>query len=171
MRKRALSIAMLAIAFTAPHVGAQTASAPAAASSAVAVDPAAVEALQKMGAYLQSLKRFSVTTQLTGERVLEDGQKLQHSATADLDVDRPSRIRAVMTSARSNREIVFDGKTVTLFTPAQKYYATAPFDGTIGGLIDKLRDRYGVEFPLADLFIWGTPQAPTGQFESAMFAG
>lgn len=171
MKKKALGIAMLAAAIIAPHVSAQTASAPTAASSAVAVDPAAEQALHTMGAYLQSLKRFTVTTQLTGERVLEDGQKLQHSANATLDVDRPNRIRAIMTSARSHREIVYDGKNVTLFTPGQNYYSTVAFDGTVGALIDQLRDRYGVEFPLADLFVWGTPQAPTGQFESAMFAG
>ncbi|PVX60002.1 DUF2092 domain-containing protein [Paraburkholderia unamae] len=171
MKKRALSIAMLAATLIAPHVGAQTASAPAASSEAVAVDPAAVDALHKMGTALQSLKRFSVTTQLTGERVLEDGQKLQHTATAVLDVDRPNRIRAIMTSARSHREIVFDGKNVTLYTPAQKYYATTAFTGNIQALIDKLGERYGVEVPLADLFVWGTPQAPNDQFESAMFAG
>jgi hypothetical protein len=171
MKKKALSIAVLAATFFAPYAGAQTASAPAPASAAVAVDPAAVAALGKMGKYLQSLKRFSVTSQLTGERVLEDGQKLQHTATADLDVDRPNRIRAVMTSARSNRELVYDGKNVTLFTPSQKYYSTVAFDGNITALIDKLSERYGVEVPLADLFIWGTPDAPTGQFESAMNAG
>lgn len=170
-KKRILTIATLATALAASYADAQTAAAPAPASSAAAVDPDAVNALKKMGAYLQSLKRFSVTTQLTGERVLEDGEKLQHTASADLDVDRPDRIRAVMSSARSNREIVFDGKHVTLYTPAQKYYATASFDGNVGALIDQLRDRYGVEFPLADLFVWGTPQAPTDQFESAMFAG
>jgi hypothetical protein len=124
-----------------------------------------------MGAHLQSLKRFSVSIDLTGERVLEDGQKLQHTATADLFVDRPNRIRAAMRSARTEREIVYDGKAVTLYSPAQKYYSTVAFDGDLSALIDQLRTRYGVEFPLADLFAWGTPDAPTDQFESAMFAG
>lgn len=175
MKRRALCIAILATTLAAPQLYAQTAapaSAPVAASSAApAVDPSAIEALKKMGTYLQSLKRFSVSTELTGERVLEDGQKLQHSANADLDVDRPNRIRAIMTSARSNREIVYDGKSVTLYTPAQHFYSTVAFDGTIGDLIGRLQDRYGVEFPLADLFVWGTPAAPVDQFESAMYAG
>jgi hypothetical protein len=162
---------MLAATLVTPHVFAQ-ASAPVAASAATnPVDPAAVEALQKMGVYLQSLKRFSVSTELTGERVLEDGQKLQHTATARLDVDRPHKIHAVLSSARSEREITFNGKDVTLYTPAQKYYSTVGFDGTIAALIEKLDDNYGVEFPLADLFVWGTPNAPTEQFESAMYAG
>ena len=32
-----------------------------------------------MGAHLQSLQRLRVTTELSGERVLAEGQKLQHS--------------------------------------------------------------------------------------------
>ncbi|WP_322062288.1 DUF2092 domain-containing protein [Paraburkholderia sp. J63] len=171
MKRRVSCMLMLAAALVTPQVFAQ-ASAPVAASGvANPVDPAAVAALQKMGTYLQSLKRFSVSTELTGERVLEDGQKLQHTATAELDVDRPNKIHAVLSSARSEREIVFNGKNVTLYTPAHKYYSTVQFDGTIGALIDKLRDYYGVDFPLSDLFVWGTPEAPTDQFESAMFAG
>ncbi len=103
--------------------------------------PASVQALKDMGAYLQTLKRFRVSTELTGERVLADGQKLQHAATADMDVERPNKIRAVMKSARSEREIIYDGKTVTLYTPAQKYYSTVEFTETIGSLIDKLEDK------------------------------
>lgn len=171
MKRRVSYMLMLAATLVTPHVFAQ-ASAPVAASAATnPVDPAAVAALQKMGAYLQSLKRFSVTTNLTGERVLEDGQKLQHAAKAQVDVDRPNKIRAVLSSARNQREIVFNGKDVTLYTPAQKYYSTVAFDGTISALIGKLSENYGVELPLSDLFVWGTPDAPTNQFESAMFAG
>lgn len=38
-------------------------------------------------------------------------------------------------------------------------------------MVEQFRIRFGVEFPLADLFVWGTPDAPTDQFESAMYAG
>jgi hypothetical protein len=68
---------------------------------------------------LLTLKRFRVSTELTGERVLADGQNLQHAATADMDVERPNKIRVLMHSALSERELVYDGKTVTLYTPAQ----------------------------------------------------
>ncbi|WP_217424833.1 DUF2092 domain-containing protein [Pandoraea aquatica] len=135
------------------------------------VDPDAVQMLHTMGSYLQSLQRFRVFTELTGERVLADGQKLQHSARATLEVDRPNRLRAVMKSARTEREIIYDGRTATLFSPQQKYYASVPFQGTVGKLVEALRERYGVELPLADLFSWGTPEAQHQKFDSAMFAG
>ncbi len=166
-----LALGVLTVSLAASGVHAQTATPGAAAPSTNAVDPASVQVLKDMGAYLQTLKRFRVSTELTGERVLADGQKLQHTATADMDVERPNKIRAVMKSARSEREIIYDGKTVTLYTPAQKYYSTVEFTETIGSLIDKLEDRYGVELPLSDLFLFGTPAAPLDKLESAMNAG
>ncbi|WP_287461130.1 DUF2092 domain-containing protein [Accumulibacter sp.] len=143
----------------------------AAQQAANAVDPASIQALKDMGAYLQTLKRLRASVDLTGERVLADGQKLQHTATASLDVHRPNRVRAVMHSARSHRELFYDGATVTLFTPAQKYYSTVPFSGTLEELASKLEEKYGVEIPLSDLFTWGTPAAPVDTIESAMNAG
>jgi hypothetical protein len=176
MLRPILVLAVLAMVLAAPGAHAQPAPAPppagaAAAPAANAVDPASIQALKDMGAHLQTLQRFHVSTEVTGERVLADGQKLQHVATAEMDVVRPNRIRALMQSARAEREIIYDGKTVTLFTPAQKYYSTVEFTGTIGELIAKLEERYAVEMPLSDLFLFGTPAAPLDKIESAMNAG
>jgi hypothetical protein len=112
-----------------------------------------------------------VSTALTGERVLADGQKLQHTANASLDVDRPNRIRVKMWSPRAERELIYDGKTVFLYTPAQKYYSKVAFDGTLGDLTKRLEEKYNVEIPLADMFVWGTPAASFDKIESAMNAG
>ncbi|ACD20969.1 DUF2092 domain-containing protein [Paraburkholderia phytofirmans] len=171
MKRHILAAAVFAGSIaTVPLYAQETLPASAVAATA-AVDPAAVSALRDMGAHLQALQRFTVSTELTGERVLEDGQKLQHTATAVLDVDRPNRVRVVMRSARGTREIFYDGKTVWLYTPAQKYYSSVPFDSNLAELVDHLRARFAVEIPLADLFVWGTPDAPADQFESAMYAG
>src|SRR6187455_637538 len=156
----------LALALIAPGVPAQSA-----APAAAAVDPATIQALKNMGAHLQSLQRFRVTNELTGERVLSDGQKLQHMASAAVDVQRPNRLHVTMSSARSQRELFYDGKQVTLFTPAQKYYATVGFDGSLGELANALQAKYGVDLPLADLFVLGTPAAPLDKLDSAMNAG
>jgi len=173
MFDKLLAAGLLSLALAAATcVQAQTAAAGAAPPPAPnPVDAGAIQALKDMGAHLQTLKRFQVSTALTGERVLADGQKLQHSATADLDVERPNRLRAVMVSARSERRVIFNGKTVTLYTPAQKFYSTVPFTGTIGELVEQLENRYAVELPLSDLFLWGTAAAPLDKIDSAMNAG
>jgi hypothetical protein len=169
--RNVLAISLLAMSLVVPLVHAQAAPAGAAQPAANPVDPAAIQALKDMGAYLQTLKRFRVSTNLTGERVLGDGQKLQHEATAELDVERPSRVRIHMSSARADRELFYDGKNVTLYTPAQKYYSTVPFSGTLGEFVAKLEDRFSVQIPLSDLFVWGTPAAPLDKIDSAMNAG
>jgi len=168
---RKLATAILVMSLVAPGVHAQTAPAGSAQPAANTVDPASIQALKNMGAHLQTLKRFKVTTDLTGERVLADGQKLQHSATANLEVVRPNMLRARMFSARAEREIFYDGKLATIFIPAQKAYSTVEFTGNLGELINRLEERYGVEMPMADMFLWGTPAAPLDKIESAMNAG
>jgi hypothetical protein len=166
-----LAAALLAMSLAIPSVYAQAVPAATAQPAQNAVDPASIEALKSLGTHLQTLKRFQVSTELTGERVLADGQKLQHTAAADLDVERPNKLRARMHSSRSEREIIYDGKHATLYTPAQKYYSTVEFTGNLGELIGRLEEKYAVQMPLADMFIWGTPAASFDKIESAMNAG
>lgn len=172
MVRQILVLGLLGMSLAAPGVYAQ--SKPVGTTvqtSANAVDPSVIQALKDMGAHLQTLKRFEVDVELTGELVLADGQKLQHTATAAMDVVRPNMLRTRMLSARSEREIFYDGKTITLYAPAQKYYSTIAFSDTLGGLIDLLEAKYGVQLPMEDLFVWGTPAAPIDRIKSAMNAG
>ena len=176
MVRKILVLGLLAMSLAAASAYAQTAPAgavkPAAAQPAAnAVDPAAIQALKDMGTYLMTLKRFGVSTEVTGENVLADGQKLQHTATADLDVARPNKIRVLMKSARNERQLTYDGKMVNLYTPAQKVYGTLEFDGTLGALIDLMEGKYGMQIPLDDLFRFGTPAAQFDNIQSAMNAG
>ncbi len=171
MLQNKLALGLLALALAAPFAQAQTAPAAAAKASANAVDPAAVQALKDMGSYLQTLKRFEITANVTGEKVLTDGQKLQQDAKAVLQVHRPNKLKATMSSSRSERELFYDGKKATLYTPALKYYGTADAPDNIGAMITELEAKFGIEVPLTDLFVWGTPQAPVDKIESAMNAG
>ena len=171
MPRNILVLGLLAVSLVAPRTFAQAVPAGTSVPSATAVDAASIQALRDMGAFLQTLKRFHVSTEATGERVLADGQKLQHAATAELDVDRPNKLRAVIRNAASRREIIYDGKTIAFYTPAQKYYSTVEFSEPIGALIDRLEQRYGVQLPLQDLFLFGTPMAQLDKIESAMNAG
>jgi hypothetical protein len=171
MVRRILLLGLLAMSLAAPSAFAQTAPAGAEKPAANAVDPASIQALKDMGAYLLTLQRFEVSTELTGEDVLADGQKLQHTATADLDVQRPNKVRVLMKSARNERQLTYDGKTLSLYTPAQKYYGTLELEGTLGDVIERLEGQYGMQIPLDDLFRFGTPAAQFDKFESAMNAG
>ena len=150
MRKLAV-LGLLAMSLAATGLHAQTAAAGTAQSAANLVNPGAIQALRDMGAHLQTLKRFQVSTELTGEVVLASGQKLQHTATADMKVVRPGMMRVAMDSASSSRELIYDGKTLTLWTPARKYFSTVKLEDTLGGLMNRLEEKYGVQLPMEDL--------------------
>src|SRR5262249_23712921 len=83
------------------------------ATSAPAVEPDAVEALNRMGAYLRSLQAFSLRSQTTIDEVTDDGMKLQFGGVVNMQVQRPNHLRAELVSDRKHRQLYFDGKTLT----------------------------------------------------------
>jgi len=136
-----------------------------------AVDPQAMQALDRMGKALRALSQFEVSADSTSEVVLEDGRKIELGGTVDYKVRRPNGLFAKLKSDRRDREFYYDGKTLTIFAPATNFYATLPAPDTIGALVQKAQDDYGLEMPLADLFWWGTDKAPKSEIKSATFVG
>jgi hypothetical protein len=57
---------------------------------------------------------------------------------------------------KRERHYFYDGKTVTVYAPALKYYSVFPAADTIAKTIEEAEETYGVEVPLADLFYLGT---------------
>ncbi len=66
MVRKILVLSLMAMSLAAPSLHAQTAPAAPAQPAANAVDPASIQALKDMGAFLQTLKRFHVPTEVTG---------------------------------------------------------------------------------------------------------
>ena len=171
MRHPALFLG-LAVALLAPAATlAQDAAAPAAATSTAPappkVEPEAVAALTKMGNYLRSLKQFSVHADTTIDLVTVDNQKLQFPGTADYKVRAPDKLHLDVETPNRHRQLFFDGKQATLWSPDTKMYATVDTPGTIRDLLTRIDERYGLSLPLADLFLWGTDRAPTSDLTAA----
>ena len=152
MRRREYLGAVLATALVVAAAPAQ-AQQPAAAAKA-ALEPAAMTALQGMGAYLRTLKAFQVEAATTDEDVLDDGQKDQYAGVTTILAQMPTGLRAEVTNERHERMYLYDGKSFTLFAKRPNFYATVPAPPTIGQLADSLEENYGFSVPLSDLFRW-----------------
>lgn len=139
--------------------------------NAPAVEPEAVAALTRMGRFLQSLKSFSVKGNASTEEVLPQGMKVRHDTWSTMQVARPDRVRAEQTSDRRHRQIVYDGKTFTVYSKSSGYYAQAPENVTIYALAGKLEGEYAVELPLLDLFAWADDKAQRPAFQIARVVG
>jgi hypothetical protein len=163
------------LAVLAPAAQAQApaaASAPAAQAAATpAVDPQAVAALTRMGAYLRSLKAFQVESSTTDEDVLDDGQKIQSASTINFLAQMPDRLRVSQSNDRVERLYLYDGKHVTLLAQRMNMYATVPAPPTTRQVIDLLYDKYGIDVPLVDLFLWGAPGWTPAAITGAMLVG
>jgi hypothetical protein len=115
------------------------------------VDPEAVKLLRRMTDYLGSLKQFSVHTQTTIEDVLDSGHRVDFDVSANMIISRPNKLRAERKGDLIDQIFSYNGKTLTLYSPADKVYATEPAPGTIEELLDFARESLGPTVPVADL--------------------
>jgi hypothetical protein len=135
------------------------------------VEPEAMEALNRMGAYLRTLRDFQVTADVTTEVVLDSGEKLQSAQTTNLLAHAPNKLLVDVNGDDKSRLFLYDGKTFTLFARRAGFYATVDAPPTISELIDNLNEKYELEIPLLDLFLWGSPRATTKEISSASDVG
>jgi len=127
------------------------------------IDPAAMAALDKMGTYLRTLTTFQVEAVQTTDDVMDNGQAVQSGQVVDLLAARPNRLRAQMKSDTKDVFFLYDGKNFTLYGHLVNLYATVPAPPTIAELIGKIDEKYGIDMPLVDLFLWGSPQSTASQ--------
>jgi len=145
--------------------------APGRGDTAGTIDQGAIRALDKMGAFLRTLKAFQIVSETTRDELLADGQPVQFGGHIDMLVQRPDRLRAEVTSDRQQRFYFYDGKSFTLWARRVNYYATAAAPNTLADLGDHLQRKYGIEMPLADLFYWGTPRGDPAAITAAVDVG
>ena len=134
-------------------------------------DADALAALNKMGEALRAMTAFTVVADVTTEQVLDSGQKLQYGGDLKIEAQRPSGFKISMNFDHKQREIYYDGKSITLFAPKVGYYASVPAPATIGATVATIQDKYGVEIPLADLFQLGVDPALTARIQSGFDVG
>ena len=116
-----------------------------------AVDPAAVQKLKQMTEFLDGLQQFSVQTQNVIEELHVSGHRVDKDLAANVTVKRPNKLRAARAGGLMDQRFFYDGKTLTLYNPAEKVYATEAAPDTIERMIDFARETVGILLPAADL--------------------
>ena len=167
---------LLSLAAALPLLASSLASAQAATPAAAPVDasikdPAVLQRLAEVGSYLRAQKRFAVKAEALTDEVLESGQKLQFASRVDYVVSAPDKLRASLRSDRRHRDFYFDGTTLTQVAPRAGYYASVAMPGTLSENMTRLAERYDIEMPLADLFLWGTAAGGLDDVTAALRVG
>jgi len=121
--------------------------------SAEDIDPDADRILRSMSDYLSGLSAFSATVDIDNEIIDLSGQKLQLSATSSLIVERPGKFFERRQDRLVDRDLIFDGKVLTLYSKRiNAYYQIETPGETIDDAIQAMHVKLGLDVPGADLF-------------------
>lgn len=115
------------------------------------VEPEADQLLQEMSTYLTGLERFSIQTENSFEVIIDSGAKIQYDIASTLSVQRPNKLHAKRDGDLENQALFYDGKTLTLYTAGQNYYAVAKTPSTIEEALDFATQSLGLFAPGGDL--------------------
>lgn len=80
-------------------------------------------------------------------------QKIQFASSGQITLNRPDMLRIRRTGGYAEVELVFDGKTLSLYGNNAKSYVQADAAGTVDEVIDTLRAHTGAGMPSADLLL------------------
>ena len=163
MARTALCVAVLAATAGCAGKGAATRpSAPAAqatAPKAVAEPAEAKDILRRMADYLASAPRFSVSVRGSYDALQESGQKIEFGETRKITVSRPDRLRVEVEHSDGEKHLVtYDGKDITVFSPAQNVYAQAAKPGGIDAAVVYFLKDLRMRLPLAALLLSRFPE-------------
>jgi hypothetical protein len=135
------------------------------------VDPDAIALLRRTTDYLTSLKQFRMEMDTTIEAVLSTGQKLQFGHRVAATVQRPNKLRAERVGELISQVFYYDGKSLSVNLPDERYYATVPAPPTIEAMLDFARDKLNVIAPGADLVYKNAFERLTESLTSAFVVG
>jgi hypothetical protein len=120
-------------------------------AEAPAVDPAAVQKLKQATDFLGGLPQFSVKTDNVIEELQYSGHRVDYDLSNSVTIKRPDRMRAARAGGLMDQRLFYDGKSMTLYNPNEKVYATEPAPDTIEKMIELAREKIGILLPAADL--------------------
>ena len=88
------------------------------------IEPRAAQVLKYMTDYLQGLQQFSVQAEITEDVLLDSGLTIQDGRSVTASVRRPNRLRADAVGDLGDRQLFYDGKTITLMDLSNNVYST-----------------------------------------------
>src|SRR3954467_6010737 len=122
-----------------------------AAQSARADD--AAKFLKAMTDYTAAQKSISATFDSDIEVVTPELEKIQFTSSGKLQLTRPDKLRISRTGGYADVQLVYDGKTVSIYGNNAKAYAQTDLAGTIDQLVDVIQAKSGAAMPGTDLLL------------------
>jgi hypothetical protein len=158
--------AWVRISATAASVAALVASA-----SAVARADDSAALLKAMTDYTAAQKSISATFDSDIEVITSELQKIQFTSSGQVKMTRPDKLRIRRTGGYADVDLVYDGKTVSLYGNNAKAYVQADAPGTVDQLIEAIQGRTGAALSGTDLLVSNAFDLMTSDVEESEHVG
>ena len=113
----------------------------------------AAKILKAMSDYTAGQKAISATFDSDIEIITPELQKIQFASSGQLKLSRPDKLRIRRTGGYADVELIYDGKTLSLYGNNAKSYVQADAPGTVDQVIDTLQAKTGAAMPGTDLLL------------------
>ena len=166
-RRSLLGLALLAVlpGCAALHPAKPPTQAVTAPSAAKSADPQST--LTRMARFLATSPTYRVTIRDSYDVLQDSGQKIEFGDVRQITLRRPNQLRVDLTESDGDRrEIFYDGKAVTAFSPAANVYAQSQISGDIDAAIRHVQEKLRLRLPLAALLTTRFPRELAARTES-----
>jgi hypothetical protein len=109
--------------------------------------------LKAMADYTAAQKSITATFDSDIEVITPELQKIQFATSGQLKMTRPDKLRVKRTGGYADVDLVYDGKTVSLYGNNAKAYVQADAPGTIEQLVEAIQAKTGAAMPGTDLLL------------------
>ena len=121
-----------------------------------AIDPDVKMYLEKMGNLLAEVDEFAFTADVTTNEMMFDAFRIHTTERVEAVVRRPDRLWVDTDGDTQNKRMWFDGKTVTMLSIDEMFYATTEGAKTIDKTLDSVMEQYSITSDVVD-FLFSDP--------------
>src|SRR5260370_144870 len=113
----------------------------------------AAQILKAMTDYTGAQKSISATFDSDIEVITPELEKIQFTSSGQMKLNRPDKLRIRRTGGYADVELIYDGKTISIYGNNAKSYVQADAPGTVDQMIDAVQAKSGVGMPGTDLLL------------------
>ena len=117
------------------------------------LEPKAIELLQAVSSRLAAAHTLSFTAVQIFESPSRQGPPLAYAKKTDVTLQRPDRMRVIISGDGPASEFYYNGKTVTAFAPAENLLAVSDAPPTIDAMLEAVYHSAGIFFTFTDLVV------------------
>ncbi|MFM8330667.1 MAG: DUF2092 domain-containing protein, partial [Candidatus Methylumidiphilus sp.] len=122
------------------------------------VEQYALDRLKAMSQKLAAAEAFTYRSRSTVELPAKTGQFLTHFVESSTALQRPNKLRTLVTGDVPNFQLYYDGATVAAYDAQKNLYATTKAPATLDETLTFVMDKLDIDFPSAD-FMFSDPYA------------